>query len=235
MPDHPRIRGEHLAATSAASGWPGSSPHTRGALHLMGLDGENYGIIPAYAGSTSGHVAFAEEGTDHPRIRGEHPTRGSCRGRRRGPSPHTRGALSPCRTRRAGTRIIPAYAGSTDRGSNRPPRYRDHPRIRGEHSGVMNITRLSGGSSPHTRGALESVSGHVDVAGIIPAYAGSTVICRDDQASSKGSSPHTRGAPDSDGVVRTDLGIIPAYAGSTTSAPRYARPQADHPRIRGEH
>ena len=50
--DHPRIRGEHRKYQQDKAWKSGSSPHTRGALHLMDLDGENYGIIPAYAGST---------------------------------------------------------------------------------------------------------------------------------------------------------------------------------------
>ena len=91
------------------------------------------------------------------------------------------------------------------------------------------------GSSPHTRGALEAVGGHVDVPGIIPAYAGSThraswsVSPQGDHPRIRGehirgmsvkelkagSSPHTRGAQAAPlGGVQV-RGIIPAYAGST--------------------
>ena len=136
--DHPRIRGEHEGArarellrvgiipayagsTSSRCVRPGfflgSSPHTRGAQSLDGMElrremdhprirGEHgrrecgsvrrVGIIPAYAGST-------REG-----LQGESGLMGS--------SPHTRGALTGA-TRRA-------CIG------------RDHPRIRGEHAGV---------------------------------------------------------------------------------------------------
>ena len=52
----------------------------------------------------------------------------------------------------------------------------DHPCIRGEHT----VTRQSGGrasgSSPHTRGAPQSHSSDGQHLGIIPAYAGSTVL-----------------------------------------------------------
>ena len=133
--DHPRIRGEHhvvpdvrerdegiipayagstYGAASAACRWPGSSPHTRGALrekregeqdmrdhprirgeHLVAqpLGHESDGIIPAYAGSTA--------------------SPSPCGLDRMGSSPHTRGARRrphPWRRSR-----------------------RDHPRIRGEH------------------------------------------------------------------------------------------------------
>ena len=91
--DHPRIRGEHVQMNRAIADGSGSSPHTRGALHLMGLEGENYGIIPAYAGSTRRSSRVSEARRDHPRIRGEHA--------------HGAGQLG------LHDGIIPAYAGST--------------------------------------------------------------------------------------------------------------------------
>ena len=52
---------------------------------------------------------------DHPRIRGEHPIDPTMVWNVVGSSPHTRGARTsnrcPCRARR----IIPAYAGSTNK------------------------------------------------------------------------------------------------------------------------
>ena len=70
--DHPRIRGEHRSPPPSGSGCLGSSPHTRGALLLDVVAGRNVGIIPAYAGSTSGGRGCACVSPDHPRIRGEH-------------------------------------------------------------------------------------------------------------------------------------------------------------------
>ena len=71
---------------------------------------------------------------DHPRIRGEHALTG----------PHT---ISP-------TRIIPAYAGSTQNYRIGLSGGADHPRIRGEHAPGRPGPRGRLGSSPHTRGAL---------------------------------------------------------------------------------
>ena len=71
-----------------------------------------------------------------------------------GSSPHTRGALSNCEH---------DVSHSTD-----------HPRIRGEHSPSAFLRSVRFGSSPHTRGALKVVITRVDLARIIPAYAGST-------------------------------------------------------------
>ena len=51
---------------------------------------------------------------------------------------------------------------------------RDHPRIRGEHHIVMDDGAKLEGSSPHTRGARRVTALPARVAGIIPAYAGST-------------------------------------------------------------
>ena len=50
----------------------GSSPHTRGALDLVGGRGYGCRIIPAYAGSTLPGICATHDTTDHPRIRGEH-------------------------------------------------------------------------------------------------------------------------------------------------------------------
>ena len=111
----------------------------------------------------------------------------------------------------------------------------DHPRIRGEHSGVSWIVKNGTGSSPHTRGAPGFDSFWRRVRGIIPAYAGSTASGRawrrrsgdhprirgehDDRqehvAELGGSSPHTRGARFVETIHSNALGIIPAYAGST--------------------
>ena len=75
-PDHPRIRGEHFAIARFAATHRGSSPHTRGAR----LHGEDEwiprGIIPAYAGSTAPGWPARRSRQDHPRIRGEHHTKG---------------------------------------------------------------------------------------------------------------------------------------------------------------
>ena len=97
---------------------------------------------------------------------------------------------------------------------------------------------LSGGSSPHTRGAhpVGFVGGRG--LGIIPAYAGSTTssFMMEDRAwdhprirgehmpmarhmrVGHGSSPHTRGALEKLPSAMARFRIIPAYAGSTRGA-----------------
>ena len=50
--DHPRVCGEHMVSRSLAMASLGSSPRMRGTLFLAGVDGDDLGIIPAYAGNT---------------------------------------------------------------------------------------------------------------------------------------------------------------------------------------
>ena len=92
LPDHPRIRGEHRLFTEYERRGGGSSPHTRGARDRLVDVGFEFGIIPAYAGSTSISVVLSSSPADHPRIRGEHSTSAEALLMKVGSSPHTRGA-----------------------------------------------------------------------------------------------------------------------------------------------
>ena len=132
-------------------------------------------------------------------------------------------------------RIIPAYAGSTASSISSAMSVGDHPRIRGEHTMRSSGPLASLGSSPHTRGAPDGRRVVCVVAGIIPAYAGSTGSTpptderrkdhprirgehhqkTDDNGVADGSSPHTRGARPEGAEGHVPRGIIPAYAGST--------------------
>ena len=235
--DHPRIRGEHRCLFHRRDGPVGSSPHTRGALPEPLYNGFAHGIIPAYAGSTRQTPRPGSGVRDHPRIRGEHPTRSPPDDTSQGSSPHTRGAHLAVGVQGVGDRIIPAYAGSTKSPCRRSSNAPDHPRIRGEHEKWGRARRPGLGSSPHTRGAprgpLERGVSHR----IIPAYAGSTsgvsfLSCSDGDhprirgehfrssltgSAGSGSSPHTRGALVPRHRRKRGCGIIPAYAGSTAA------------------
>ena len=114
---------------------------------------------------------------------------------------------------------------------------------------------LGEGSSPLTRGAPPAAPRSAQGPGIIPAYAGSTILSsavpvalqdhprlRGEHHSmtignrpSMGSSPLTRGAPQAGRGERLPAGIIPAYAGSTPMRVLRMRYPRDHPRLRGEH
>ncbi len=72
--DHPRMRGEHAAASCGVSTGVGPSPHARGAQFEHSEFVRNCGTIPACAGSTPRPPARAGGRRDHPRMRGEHPS-----------------------------------------------------------------------------------------------------------------------------------------------------------------
>ena len=213
------------------------------------------GIIPAYAGSTLQGRAKTCQYRDHPRVCGEHALAGGTSESGKGSSPRMRGApLGSVKVLALGG-IIPAYAGSTSGAPPAATRRWDHPRICGEHHGRMRPARRFRGSSPHMRGALPIAYISEAVAGIIPAYAGSTrlmyfdvgyqwdhpricgehlVICTA-PIYVRGSSPHMRGAPRPTDTWLLRVGIIPAYAGSTNRYLVLIPSTWDHPCICGEH
>ncbi len=112
-PDHPRFRGEHSGSRPATWATSGSSPLSRGALDDAVHDRPSVRIIPAFAGSTGCRRRADCGRADHPRFRGEHPTRRSVDGGWSGSSPLSRGAHQSCRVPSCCLGIIPAFAGST--------------------------------------------------------------------------------------------------------------------------
>ena len=93
-----------------------------------------------------------------------------------GSSPRMRGALGVVRTSAVLPGIIPAYAGSTVTIIGSLERYRDHPRVCGEHCVYSSLLITTMGSSPRMRGALTSSTSNRRSQGIIPAHAGSTSV-----------------------------------------------------------
>ena len=192
-------------------------------------------IIPADAGSTlTGTDLDAHDG-DHPRGCGEHCAWGLPCFNWSGSSPRMRGARATIRDSLLKERIIPADAGSTQRGTAAAHRCVDHPRGCGEHLVADNPREYVEGSSPRMRGALaEKTDADRDLR-IIPADAGSTYVspamsglledhprgCGEHQYSKvgkyhdMGSSPRMRGAHSCTIADVFDNGIIPADAGST--------------------
>ena len=228
----------------------------RGALGIRLLLRFLAGIIPAYAGSTHAGRRRGVRAGDHPRVCGEHHPAKEAASLGGGSSPRMRGAPVDLLERGVAPGIIPAYAGSTS-----PPRAargsgRDHPRVCGEHVFSAAVPSSLAGSSPRMRGALVVRARHHLLEGIIPAYAGSTGLCRPGRAPwgdhprvcgehlkkphwhvmlTGSSSPRMRGAPPAALTRLLNRRIIPAYAGST--GPRRPRMRAggDHPRVCGEH
>ena len=212
--DHPRICGEHCVVRFSRTVRLGSSPHMRGThCSTTPAQASSAGIIPAYAGNTTGKAVWSSFTRDHPRICGEHAMTGGQPAGTAGSSPHMRGTRVAPRLARPSLGIIPAYAGNTYRSAGMLPFPWDHPRICGEHRLDSIEKELAAGSSPHMRGTLHLSRRPDNFAGIIPAYAGNTHkrtkkltcfgdhprICGEHRISChksypfSGSSPHMRG------------------------------------------
>ena len=131
--DHPRVCGEHNGMRATRRLTWGSSPRMRGAPAPRHPGHPLLGIIPAYAGSTTGTLSRRAGGRDHPRVCGEHTAPAGRAGVGRGSSPRMWGAPASCCGVSAGRRIIPAYAGSTPLWQRSYRLGEDHPRVCGEH------------------------------------------------------------------------------------------------------
>src|SRR6266568_3103115 len=139
MPDHPRLRGEHPAGGRMISALPGSSPPARGTQLQIQPAQNRKRIIPACAGNTLGWAWGGTVKADHPRLRGEHESMRWRHELRDGSSPPARGTLHRGRGWRGWLRIIPACAGNTFWAAPSARMDTDHPRLRGEHFGYINL------------------------------------------------------------------------------------------------
>ena len=131
--DHPRSRGEYLAAGDPGQAISGSSPLSRGILRPNAVRSPPRWIIPALAGNT--RVMRVEQlgGWDHPRSRGEYSGRRCATPSPHGSSPLSRGIRGPQDDVWPDGGIIPALAGNTIYGRPKVGKTTDHPRSRGEY------------------------------------------------------------------------------------------------------
>ena len=170
----------------------GSSPLTRGKLPFEGFVRVNDGLIPAHAGKTSVRHQRITTPRAHPRSRGENSTNASITGVTLGSSPLTRGKLNRgggCEGRRG---LIPAHAGKTPPSRRAGRAGRAHPRSRGENWTGKRPWQLEEGSSPLTRGKLETEQMKTASDGLIPAHAGKTPS-NGRRATTMGAHPRSRG------------------------------------------
>ena len=152
----------------------GSPPPTRGTPPQATNIFKTFGITPAYAGNTQLYFYKFGSYKDHPRLRGEHPFMISANFRNVGSPPPTRGTRDLRLLYECYEGITPAYAGNTTMLKGQKSRYRDHPRLRGEHL-YSSVSRLcSPGSPPPTRGTLIRTMFNDKTLRITPAYAGNT-------------------------------------------------------------
>ena len=90
---HPRSRGENRPSVATRCTPSGSSPLTRGKLHLLGNDRRIIRLIPAHAGKTAPGCPGPRRPGAHPRSRGENRALDTLNMCRVGSSPLTRGKL----------------------------------------------------------------------------------------------------------------------------------------------
>src|SRR5690606_4347011 len=109
--DHPRLRGEHAGHQVGADRPEGSPPPARGAHHRTTSGHPQPRITPACAGSTATARAPEKCPTDHPRLRGEHPTRPGPGAAMTGSPPPARGARGYVESVIRTKGITPACAG----------------------------------------------------------------------------------------------------------------------------
>ena len=171
---HPRSRGENVGQLVPVLSGQGSSPLTRGKPRLMLISRSWRGLIPAHAGKTWSSRKVARPIRAHPRSRGENRHDGQPPRLGHGSSPLTRGKRIGRDGGSRRTGLIPAHAGKTPRFISRPPRFRAHPRSRGENLRWRNRACYRGGSSPLTRGKPQGRMSRGGKRRLIPAHAGKT-------------------------------------------------------------
>ena len=114
-PVHPRARGEQEGMRKTLADIAGSSPRTRGTVHIAGADITLRRFIPAHAGNSARASGQTAALPVHPRARGEQFQRSSTRRHSRGSSPRTRGTAHRCTCTAPPGRFIPAHAGNRAR------------------------------------------------------------------------------------------------------------------------
>ena len=193
--------------------------------------------------------------TVHPRLRGEHGSLGTLTVGTRGSSPPARGTRLLDRQRRGPDRFIPACAGNTFREGRQGGCKLVHPRLRGEHDGILHNYGVAYGSSPPARGTPRGLRCRVRDDRFIPACAGNTgwssalpesrtvhprlrgehIRNGDGLREPGGSSPPARGTLCGRETPMTEFRFIPACAGNTATRGGSPGRSAVHPRLRGEH
>ncbi len=175
IPAHPHARGEHQAASAAATIDDGSSPHPWGTRARARFGATSRRFIPTPVGNTGASPAGAGRWSVHPHTRGEHYDLAVAALLLGGSSPHPWGTLPPCRTGAADQRFIPTPVGNTSRTAARGIRRAVHPHTRGEHGCPLRHPAPRFGSSPHPWGTLPGALGHPGNGRFIPTPVGNTL------------------------------------------------------------
>ena len=156
---HPRVRGDHAPSPSPSLDGPGSSPRSRGPREAAEVVLVRERFIPAFAGTTGLTIHRLGFVPVHPRVRGDHHPGHTSASAPGGSSPRSRGPPDPAGAEARNDRFIPAFAGTTFGGDHRRRNSPVHPRVRGDHGKVLDVSPTAVGSSPRSRGPRKSGQG----------------------------------------------------------------------------
>ena len=172
--EHPRVRGENGVNNGGGEGDSGTSPRARGKLSRFRCCTRKIRNIPACAGKT-GAVGFCwSVAEEHPRVRGENTRIQRCYQTKHGTSPRARGKLRDQSNFLPPRGNIPACAGKTGDSRVHDVRLEEHPRVRGENTGMTSTTHTAIGTSPRARGKRGRKRRGQSTVRNIPACAGKT-------------------------------------------------------------
>ncbi len=154
IPAHPHARGEHQAASAAATIDDGSSPHPWGTRARARFGATSRRFIPTPVGNTAASLGWSMSAD--------------------GSSPHPWGTLLPKRKPPNWGRFIPTPVGNTGPGPGRRRSLPVHPHTRGEHTIPFALQAHFPGSSPHPWGTLRAVRRCHHLQRFIPTPVGNT-------------------------------------------------------------
>ena len=128
-------------------------------------------------------------------------------------SPRTRGYFHIGEGATLWDLLFPAHAGVFPRLASRQASSPPLPRARGGISGLDELRRATGASSPRTRGYFQTHSGVVDFFATLPRARGGISVDRLNVSRMRGSSPRTRGYFQYASRVHPYARLFPARAG----------------------
>ncbi len=240
--DHPRVRGDDRSPYPYSAPLRGPPPRTRGRPIPSGPGQNRTRTTPAYAGTTPGSTRSGGQDRDHPRVRGDDPSKAIRAGPLPGPPPRTRGRRDGVDGREAVVGTTPAYAGTTPSAHPTSSSNWDHPRVRGDDLRARHVRADPRGPPPRTRGRRHRRAGSRVRPGTTPAYAGTTTampragghtwdhprvrgddfIVLNPKVWNSGPPPRTRGRHHELVVLHALRRTTPAYAGTTGISGTYA-------------
>ena len=205
--------GENGAAAFSSFERAGSSPRGRGKRDSGVFTALATGLIPAWAGKTSGKVRSRRSLRAHPRVGGENLLFPFFTLALPGSSPRGRGKPGSEPASASETGLIPAWAGKTMMSARVAACCAAHPRVGGENLIGVAADLSAQGSSPRGRGKPDWDIESWMADRLIPAWAGKTP------------------AKKRYAIVPR---LIPAWAGKTSEATGRELAWWAHPRVGGE-